>query len=70
MNKIRLAHQVYMPGSKGPFRCDNCEYYISKNTCNQSKIINYAKKGMFGLTMIGENARVDPNGCSDEFKRK
>lgn len=59
-----------MPASEGPFRCDNCEYYISKNSCNNEHIVQLAKRGRFGLSMNGENAKVDPNGCSDEFEKK
>lgn len=64
-------HKVYLPGTSGPFRCDHCEYYIGKNSCNQENIIAFAKKGTFDLKMNHDlTAHVDPNGCSDYFERK
>jgi len=26
---------VYMPPSKGPFRCGGCEYFVEKNSCKK-----------------------------------
>lgn len=64
-------HQVYMDGSNGPFRCDNCEYYVGKNSCNEEHIISLAKKGKFGLTVNGDlTAHVTPSSCSDYFHPK
>ena len=59
-----------MPGKEGPFRCDNCKYYPSANTCNNKRIIELAKEGKFGLSMKGEMARVEPDGCSDEYEKR
>ena len=73
MNEKKLTlkgHQAYMDASQGPFRCDNCEYYPTANTCNNKKVISWAERGLYGLTMNGSNARVEPGSCSDEFKRK
>jgi hypothetical protein len=62
-------HQAYMSGKEGPFRCDNCEYYVS-SSCNNKTVISWAKQGLYGLSLVGELAKVDPEGCSDEFKKK
>jgi D-arabinose 1-dehydrogenase-like Zn-dependent alcohol dehydrogenase len=65
-----MAHQVYMPVQKGPFRCDHCEYYRSTNRCDNSTIIGYATLGKFGLSLVDGKAKVDPGGCSDEYEPK
>ena len=64
-------HQAYMPGSQGPFRCDHCEYFSGTNRCNNKKIVAYAINHKFGLELESAGfAKVDPAGCSDEFKKK
>jgi hypothetical protein len=69
--KLKMSeHQVYMNEKKGPFRCDNCEYYGSTNHCNNDVIVQLAYDGKFGLYIDNGHAWVDPAGCSDEFKRK
>jgi len=70
--KIKISeHQAYMPGTEGPFKCKNCEYYAGTNACNNDKIISYAENEKFGLKLNPSGlAVVDPNGCSDEFKKK
>lgn len=65
-----MSHKVYMNGEAGPFRCDHCEYYVNPNACNNSHIISLAKNNKFGLTLKGDNAKVDLDGCSDEFEPK
>ena len=68
--KISLVeHQVYMNGKQGPFKCKNCSYY-SNHSCNQDNIVALAKEGKFGLRLNGDVATVDPEGCSDYFKKR
>jgi hypothetical protein len=62
------AHAVYLDGSHGPFRCDHCEYFRDGGACNEEHIIAFAKRGEYGLTMVGPLAKVDPAGCSDYFE--
>lgn len=59
-----------MPSEKGPFRCDNCEYYSARK-CDNQKVIGWAKKGLYGLTLSKDGlVNVDPGGCSDEFEKR
>jgi hypothetical protein len=70
--KIKISeHQAYMSSKNGPFRCDNCEYYVEPRACNNDKVMGWARDGKYGLSLnSNELAVVDPGGCSDEFKKK
>lgn len=71
MAKISLNdHSIYLSGEHGPFRCDNCEYYVKSNRCKNRHIISWAKQGKFGLKMADTLAVVEPDGCSDYFEKK
>lgn len=51
-------HKVYLPGSRGPFRCDHCEYYVEAYRCGHPEIIKLRQ------------GAVEPDGCSDFFQSK
>ena len=55
-------HQVYMPSTEGPFRCDHCNYYQAVGQCTHPKIIQLLGAGADGA------AAVDPGGCSDYYE--
>lgn len=67
ITKPGVAKPVYMRASKGPFRCDHCEYYRSANRCDNKVIIERAKKGLDELTFEDGLAVVEPGSCSDEY---
>ena len=45
----------YEPPEVGPFRCDNCTFYVDPNQCSQPQVVQ-AQKGV-----------VDPGGCCKFF---
>ena len=63
-------HRVYMSAASGPFRCDQCSHYGPAKRCNDPHIIADAREGLYGLKLAGQQAVVDPGGCSDYFDPK
>ena len=65
-----MAYEPYMSGDKGPFRCDNCEHFIKNgNKCNQTDIIGFAKRKLYGLTLASDGmANVEPDACSNFYE--
>jgi hypothetical protein len=54
----------YESGAKGPFRCDNCEYY-KNGSCGQKNMVANSKQP---LTKDGRR-KVDANGCCEYVDR-
>jgi hypothetical protein len=53
---------AYMGPDKGPFRCDNCEYFSEPNKCYKEEMI----KAQDAL----KTAKVDKAGCCNYFETK
>lgn len=56
----------YQPPSQGPFRCDNCEYFSTKNggDCSHKAVI----KELGNIKGFPDRAKVDAAGCCNHFK--
>ena len=52
-------------GSKGPFRCDNCEYSVGGNACNQEDMKRYSKQPKWPDGTI----KVDGPDCCEYIER-
>jgi hypothetical protein len=53
-------------GSKGPFECQNCEYYRPSNSsCGQEDMVSVSKQPK---TSDGR-VKVDPKGCCEYVER-
>jgi hypothetical protein len=55
------------PGKKGPFRCDNCEYFSGPggNTCGQRTMMKLSKQPRVNSGRV----IVDPAGCCEMISR-
>lgn len=51
-------HDIYADASKGPFKCSNCEYYPSPNTCNEPYMVKL------------RGPKVEPEACCDLFEAR
>jgi hypothetical protein len=56
---------AYMPGSEGPFRCGNCEYFTEEDneqgTCDKEEMCKAQGKSP---------AEVEFRGCCNYFEKK
>ena len=55
---------AYAPPSRGPFRCDTCEYYVQKNRCERAEVVKELGDAGKGL------AKVEPSGCCNYHDKK
>jgi hypothetical protein len=55
----------YESGSKGPFRCDNCEYFYA-GACSQMIMCKMSRLSRDAGGMV----KVDPAGCCEYIDRK
>ncbi len=69
------GHSVFLRAEKGPFKCDNCEYYMKGDyACYNKNLIRDVKARTKGTEKLkinpaGHVAEINRGDCCDYFEK-
>ena len=67
---IGTVHAHYAGPDEGPFLCANCTHFARGGHCNHPDVIEDAKAGEGGLSIVDGKAAVSARGCCNYFRNK
>jgi hypothetical protein len=66
---IGTPHAHYAGPEQGPFKCENCAHQTG-GLCSHPDVIEDARAGSGGLTIVKDRAQINAAGCCNYFRKR